>query len=141
MKIYLLMRLRKKMQSHLKAFFLCALLVCGALRAEPVKYAVVAVLDKVTTKVAVFHVKVGEEIVVRDRIKVRAMACDAPKESSFHKDAKKCFIEIFDCGLGERNERMIFSKWMFRDYPVVGSLEHSRYDVWVIDCSARALVQ
>lgn len=101
----------------------------------PTKYVVVAVLDKVTTKVQVFCLNVGDEVVVRERIKVRVPACDAPPESSFHQDHKKCFVEVYDCGIRGGEEHMLMAKWMFRDYPVVGSLEHSRYDVWLIDCS------
>ena len=101
----------------------------------PVKYVVVAVLDKVTTKVQVFCMNVGDEVTVRSRLKVRVPACDAPPESSFHQDHKKCFVEVFDCGVKDIQEKMLLAKWMFRDYPVVGSLEHSRYDVWLIECS------
>lgn len=119
----------------LSKIFFCLLLYACAGWCTPVKYVVVAILDKVTTKVQVFCMKTGDEVVVRNRLKVRVPACDAPPESSFHQDHKKCFVEVFDCGTAAKEDTMLMAKWMFRDYPVVGSLEHSRYDVWLIDCS------
>ena len=113
-------------------FFFCAVQLCS----DPVKYATIAVLDKVTTKVQLFHLTSADEITVRGRIKVRVPACDAPRESSFYQDQKKCFVEIIECGLDGGGEKRIFSRWMIKDYPVVSAVDHARYDVWLFDCSA-----
>jgi len=106
----------------------------GAVWAQPVQSVTIAVLDKVTAKVQLFRVKVGDVINARDRLKVRVHACEAPSETSFHQERHRCFVEVIDCGVSGKDQTLVFGRWMFRDYPSLGAVEHRRYDAWLVDC-------
>ncbi|MCY4413735.1 MAG: DUF2155 domain-containing protein [Alphaproteobacteria bacterium] len=115
--------------------FYILIFVCTALQCEPVKFVSLAVLDKVTTKAWVVNTSVKASIDVR-RLQIKVHECEAPPASSFYPDQERCFVEVVDKGIVEDGEpSVIFSQWMFVNYPFIAALDHPRYDVWLIGCS------
>lgn len=114
-----------------------ALLLAGAgtAAAEPTLEHGVAVLqglDKVTARVSVLELGIGEEIRFGS-LAIRARACletppTEPPESA-------AFLEIDEVEAGDGPEA-VFTGWMFASTPGISALEHPVYDVWVIDCAA-----
>ena len=99
-------------------------------QAFPHKRAVLQGLDKVTARVSTLSVAIGEsarfgtlEIVVRH--------CDKrPPEEAPESAA---FLDIWQARPGEASVSL-FRGWMFASSPALNALEHSVYDVWVLDC-------
>ncbi|MEZ5863908.1 MAG: DUF2155 domain-containing protein [Geminicoccaceae bacterium] len=113
-----------------------ALLLAGAgpAAAEPtLEHGVVVLqgLDKVTARVSVLELRIGEEIRFGS-LAIRARACletppTEPPESA-------AFLEIDEVEAGDGPEA-VFTGWMFASTPGISALEHPVYDVWVIDCA------
>lgn len=107
----------------------------GTAVAEPTLEHGVAVLqglDKVTARVSVLELGIGEEIRFGS-LAIRARACletppTEPPESA-------AFLEIDEVEAGDGPEA-VFTGWMFASTPGISALEHPVYDVWVIDCAA-----
>ena len=89
-------------------------------------------LDKITARVTTFNLPLGR-IVKFGTLKIIARTChkrppeDPPEISAF--------LEIDEEISGKGNFRPLFTGWMFASSPALSALEHSVYDVWVIDCS------
>ncbi|HRY25386.1 MAG TPA: DUF2155 domain-containing protein [Geminicoccaceae bacterium] len=106
----------------------------GAATAGPALEHGVAVLqglDKVTARVSVLELRIGEEIRFGS-LAIRARACletppTEPPESA-------AFLEIDEVEAGDGPEA-VFTGWMFASTPGISALEHPVYDVWVIDCA------
>ena len=98
--------------------------------AFPHRTAVLQGLDKVTARVSTLSVAIGDtvrfgtlEIVVRH--------CDKrPPEEAPESSA---FLDIWQARPGEVSVSL-FSGWMFASSPALSALEHSVYDIWVLDC-------
>lgn len=105
----------------------------GGAMAEPTLENGVVVLqglDKVTARVSVLELRIGEEIRFGS-LAIRARACletppTEPPESA-------AFLEIDEVESGDGSRR-VFTGWMFASTPGISALEHPVYDVWVIDC-------
>ena len=99
-------------------------------RAFPHRTAVLQGLDKVTARVSTLSVAIGDtvrfgtlEIVVR--------YCDKrPPEEAPESSA---FLDIWQARPGEVSVSL-FRGWMFASSPALSALEHSVYDIWVLDC-------
>jgi hypothetical protein len=105
--------------------------------ADPMKFAVLRTLDKVTARIATTTVAVGEGFVL-GTLEVTVRACDKrPPEETPESAA---FLEIVE---NQPNELPIsrFSGWMFASSPALSALEHPIYDVWVIDCVNEATTE
>ena len=89
------------------------------------------VLDKMTGQVDEIEMKVGETL-VEDRLELALLTCRAPEED-VRQDAF-AYLEIRDL----REERPRFAGWMFASSPALSAMDHARYDVWVLSCSASA---
>ncbi|WP_339948978.1 DUF2155 domain-containing protein [uncultured Albimonas sp.] len=89
------------------------------------------VLDKMTGQVDEIDLKVGETR-VEDRLELALLTCRAPQED-VRQDAF-AYLEIRDL----REDRPRFSGWMFASSPALSAMDHARYDVWVLSCSARS---
>ena len=98
--------------------------------AFPHRTAVLQGLDKVTARVSTLSVAIGDtvrfgtlEIVVRH--------CDKrPPEEAPESSA---FLDIWQSRPGEVSISL-FRGWMFASSPALSALEHSVYDIWVLDC-------
>ena len=98
--------------------------------AFPHRTAVLQGLDKVTARVSTLSVAIGDtvrfgtlEIVVRH--------CDKrPPEEAPESSA---FLDIWQARPGEVSVSL-FRGWMFASSPALSALEHSVYDIWVLDC-------
>ena len=96
----------------------------------PHRTAVLQGLDKVTARVSTLSVAIGAtvrfgtlEIVVRH--------CDKrPPEEAPESSA---FLDIWQARPGEVSVSL-FRGWMFASSPALSALEHSVYDIWVLDC-------
>ncbi len=103
---------------------------------EPAATILLRGLDKVTAGVSPIEAHIGQpvrfgslEITVRDCQKAPP---EEPPESA-------AFLEIREVRAGE-SPIELFSGWMLASSPAFSTLEHPVYDVWVIDCEARASI-
>lgn len=94
------------------------------------RIAVVRGLDKITAEVRDVEVPVGVPVMYNS-FEILAQTCDRrPPEETPETTA---FIQITEHRLDGRLER-IFSGWMYASSPSLNPVEHSTYDVWLIDC-------
>ncbi len=87
-------------------------------------------LDKMTGKTEEFALRAGEERQV-DRLRVKLDACRAPVDRTFY--GTMAFLSVWD--MKNDDEDAVFNGWMFAESPALSSMDHPRYDVWVIRCS------
>jgi hypothetical protein len=91
---------------------------------------VLRALDKVTARTLDLSVRI-DEVVKFGSLAILPRKClkrppEEPPETS-------AFLEIEE--INENIEPVrLFSGWMFASSPAINALEHSVYDVWVIDC-------
>lgn len=97
--------------------------------------AVLRGLDKVTARTRDFEAPIGEEVQFGALSITVAYCRKRPPEEPPEVYA---FLEVEDRrtdGFGVQAEgELMFSGWMFASNPALNALEHSVYDVWVIDC-------
>tara|TARA_B100001167_G_C16459630_1_gene162867 strand:- start:18 stop:416 length:399 start_codon:yes stop_codon:yes gene_type:complete len=91
---------------------------------------VLGALNKVSGKISKIKVEDNNEMSF-GTLKIVVSACkkslpeDPPENSAF--------IEIWDKKI-DKEEKKIFSGWMFSSSPSISAVDHAVYDVWVIDC-------
>ena len=90
-------------------------------------------LDKMTGLVEALEMAPGETRVA-ERLELSLRACRVPEENPDGDAA--VYLEIRDL----REETLRFSGWMFASSPAISALDHARYDVWVLSCTASAPV-
>lgn len=88
-------------------------------------------LDKMTGLVEELEMQPGETRVA-ERLELSLRACRVPEQNPDGDAA--AYLEIRD--LREADPR--FSGWMFASSPALSALDHARYDVWVLSCTASA---
>jgi hypothetical protein len=92
--------------------------------------AVFAALDKVTARISVLEVPLGQTVQF-GALKVTPRVCysrpptDAPKTTTF--------VEVEELQLDGKQKRL-FSGWMFAESPALNAVEHPVFDVWLTDC-------
>ena len=105
------------------------------LTSQPGSVAVLRGLDKVTARTRDFEAPIGEEGQFGALSITVAYCRKRPPEEPPEVYA---FLEVEDRrtdGFGVQAEgELMFSGWMFASNPALNALEHSVYDVWVIDC-------
>lgn len=106
----------------------------SAALADPHPFAVMQVLDKVTTQRQAIPVPIGKSVTV-GTLHIMARACYSSDPAE--KPEQSAFVEIFDAKGGSANKPM-FAGWMFKSSPSVSALEHPIYDVVVLGCSNSA---
>ena len=128
---------------HLLALLASLASLAGPATARPTiehGIAVLQGLDKVTARIDVLEVPLGEEVRFGS-LAIRARACyetppTEPPESA-------AFLEIDtlapntsepDTSEPRTTRETTFTGWMFASTPGISALEHPVYDVWVIDC-------
>ena len=89
----------------------------------------VRTLDRITGEVIDYEIPAGGQI-TRARITVEARECRFPAGDA----ASDAFarLKIFDKSVTDP----MFDGWMVASSPALSSLEHPRYDVWVLRCMA-----
>jgi hypothetical protein len=91
---------------------------------------VLVALNKVSGKTSKIKAEDNNEIVF-GTLKIIVRTCkkslpeDPPENSAF--------IQIWDIKF-DKEEKKIFSGWMFSSSPSISAMNHAVYDVWVIDC-------
>ena len=91
---------------------------------------VLGALNKVSGKISEIQAEDNNEIFF-GTLKIIVRTCkkslpeDPPENSAF--------IEIWDKKI-DKEEKKIFSGWMFSSSPSISAVDHAVYDVWVIDC-------
>ncbi|WP_455372448.1 DUF2155 domain-containing protein [Limibacillus halophilus] len=88
-------------------------------------------LDKVTARVSVLEVQVGESVTYGS-LKITLEACR--KTPPTEEPESAAFLQIDD-DPPDAEARQVYSGWMFASSPGLAALEHPVYDVWLLDCS------
>jgi hypothetical protein len=87
-------------------------------------------LDKISGRIIVFDVAINETVQF-GQLQVTPRACyTRPATETQNTTA---FVEVDEITLTAELRR-IFSGWMFANSPGLNAVEHSIYDVWLIDC-------
>jgi hypothetical protein len=98
--------------------------------------AVFSGLDKITGRIISFDVAVNETVQF-GALQVTPRACyTRPPSESPLTDA---FLEVDEVTL-QGEVRRIFTGWMFAASPGLHAVEHSIYDVWLVDCKGGSTV-
>ncbi len=101
---------------------------------------VLRTLDKVTATTKDYTVRIGEELKYGS-LTVAVKHCE--KKPPEEVPETYAFLQIDDLkldGKGEKGEQeRVFSGWMMASNPAISALDHSVYDIWVIDCKVPAV--
>jgi hypothetical protein len=133
------------MRRALKALIALALVTpafYGAAMAENLKgnAVVLRTLDKVTATTQDYTVKIGDELEYGS-LTVAVKHCE--KKPPEDVPETYAFLQIDDLkrdGKGQDGEKQrLFSGWMMSSNPAISALDHSVYDIWVIDCKVPAV--
>ncbi len=113
-----------------------AALTCasGIAQADKIKNgtAVFSGLDKITGRIISFEAAMGETVQFGS-LKVTSRACftrpatEAPQTDTF--------VEVDEISAGKEDKR-IFSGWMYAASPGLHGIEHPIYDIWLTNCKA-----
>ena len=111
-----------------------AAVLCGTApaRADKIKNgtAVFSGLDKITGRIISFEAAMGETVQF-GTLKVTSRACftrpptEAPQTDTF--------VEVDEVSAGKEDKR-IFSGWMYAASPGLHGIEHPIYDIWLTNC-------
>ncbi len=93
--------------------------------------ATIGVLDKITGRIESFKLKSNEEKKF-EQLAIRLQKCYTTRPED-EPDAVG-LLQIKEISK-EKEEKELFSGWMFASSPSLSSLEHAVYDVWMINCS------
>ena len=93
---------------------------------------ILGALNKVSGKISKIKIEDNDETYF-GTLKIIVRTCkkslpeDPPENSAF--------IQIWDMKI-DKEDKKIFSGWMFSSSPSISTVNHAVYDVWVIDCIA-----
>lgn len=120
-----------------RALFLLLIVLSGPFvaapaHAEPVANPVVALagLDKVTGRIITFDVYI-DETVQFGALQITPRACYSRPPNETQRTS--VFLEVDQVSLKQTVTR-IFTGWMFADSPALNAVDHSVYDIWLVDC-------
>lgn len=120
-----------------RALFLLLIVLSGPFvaapaHAEPVANPVVAFagLDKVTGRIITFDVYI-DETVQFGALQITPRACYSRPPNETQRTS--VFLEVDLVSLKQTVTR-IFTGWMFADSPALNAVDHSVYDIWLVDC-------
>ncbi|WP_084175027.1 DUF2155 domain-containing protein [Afifella pfennigii] len=113
---------------------LIVVLTSSATLAAPIHnpVAVFRGLDKITGRIITFDVAI-DETVQFGALQVTPRVCNTrpPTEP----EQTTAFVEVDEITLANKVQRL-FTGWMFASSPGLHAVEHSVYDVWLINCKA-----
>jgi hypothetical protein len=95
--------------------------------------AVFSGLDKITGRIIQFDVAI-DETVQFGALQVTPRVCHTrpPTEPA----RTTAFLEVDEITLGNEIQR-VFTGWMFAESPGLHAVEHSVYDVWLVECKTQ----
>lgn len=104
----------------------------GAAFSAPVANPVAALagLDKVTGRIITFDVYI-DETVQFGALQITPRACYSRPPNEAQRTS--VFLEVDQISLKQSVTR-IFTGWMFADSPALNAVDHSVYDIWLVDC-------
>jgi hypothetical protein len=106
----------------------------GTMVDQPV--AMLQALDKITARVKLLSVKIGQAATSFGTLSIQVMACrKAPPEDSPEAAA---FLKITDTK--SEPAQLVFSGWMFASSPALSAMDHPVYDISVVDCTSDTTV-
>jgi len=88
-------------------------------------------LDKTTGRTSFLTVHLNQPYVYGDLQIVAEKCLKHPPEET---PENAVFMTIIDKG----DNKEVFKGWMFSSEPALSAMDHSMYDVWVVDCIDRA---
>lgn len=92
-------------------------------------------LDKITARTMTFEAKVGSTVKFGS-LYIKIQSCQ--KAPPVEQPEAAAFLQIWEIKSGgdakEENPEWVFSGWMFASSPGLSYMDHSIYDVWVLDC-------
>ena len=130
------------MRKSLIALILAATLLPVAAQAENLKgnAVVLRTLDKVTATTEDYTVRIGDELKYGS-LTVAVKHCE--KKPPEDVPETYAFLQIDDLKLDGKGDagkqERVFSGWMLASNPAISALDHSVYDIWVIDCKVPAV--
>lgn len=92
--------------------------------------AVLRALDKITGDRADIEIRAGQTLQI-GRLQVKLEDCRYKSEG----EAQVAFA-LLVINEPDRAEPQVFSGWMSSDSPALNPLDHPRYDLWLVRCSA-----
>lgn len=92
--------------------------------------AIVRALDKMTGRVKILDLPVGETVHF-GTLSVIARTCQSTPPEETPEDS--AFLDIVDVR-PDSAPRTVFRGWMFSSSPALSAMEHAVYDIWVIGC-------
>ncbi len=94
------------------------------------KKAKIKILDKITTKVETFEIKVNDSINFNSLV-VEIFACyrNPPEDIPENYVLLKIYDKIINS-----EDKAIYQGWMISSSPSTTPLEHPIYDLWLIEC-------
>ena len=114
----------------LAIFIMLGVSMLGKLYAQPMQYATLQWLDKVTARTHIFEIELNQSVHIGN-LQVTLRHCDqAPPQETPESTA---FLEVIE----EKKPslpRLLFSGWMFASQPAVNAMEHPVYDIWLVNC-------
>jgi len=87
----------------------------------------IRILDKITAESKTFNLSINKTVAYGNL----PMACK--KTPPIEEPESASFLQIWE-KMHEGRDEWVFSGWMFASSPSLSAMEHSVYDVWVIDC-------
>jgi hypothetical protein len=114
-----------------------ALLVAASLMATPAAaetisnpIAAFSGLDKITGRITNFDVYI-DETVQFGALQITPRVCYTRPPTETQRTS--VFLEVDQVSLKGGTQR-IFTGWMFADSPALNAIDHSVYDIWLVDC-------
>jgi len=106
---------------------------------EPMKYAILQTLDKVTARTNTVALPVGQPAAVGP-IFIDVKTCQ--KTPPTEQPEAAAFLQVWEAkpkAYGKQEEetksQWVFSGWMFMSSPALSAMNHPIYDVWLKDCT------
>ena len=94
-------------------------------------YTDIKVLDKISSKNTLIHLKNGDEIKHKDLL-IKSMKC---KNSEFDDNPEiTAYLQVKDLTNKNRDDVFVFNGWMFSSSPSIAPFDHPVYDIWLVKC-------
>ena len=95
------------------------------------KFTDIKVLDKISSKNLLIHLKNGEETRFKD-LSIKSMKC---KNSEFDDNPEiTAYIQVRDLNNKNKNDVYVFNGWMFSSSPSIAPFDHPVYDIRLVAC-------
>jgi hypothetical protein len=87
-------------------------------------------IDKITGRIITFDVYI-DETVQFGALQITPRACYTRPATELQRTS--VFLEVDQVSLKGGSQR-VFTGWMFADSPALNAIDHSVYDIWLVDC-------